>query len=239
MSSTKAAGGQRGFTLIEVMLAFALLGLMLLILYSSFALGSRAEERVRARIRANEKIRSVEGLLAGYIRSAYPYRSSQRGVGVVFSGKEDELSFISALSVLSGERGLANVTLSVQRDEEGGILTLRESLPVRLGGGVNEEESLGDTDEVRELQSGGSAVGTVASGGNAEAAITNEVVLAEKLTRASISYLEVTEENEEWFSEWDGVQRERLPKAVRIILEAEDAEPVEWVFPIMIRVLTV
>jgi len=230
LSLRRASENQRAFTLIEVMLAFALLALMLLILYSSFALGSRAEERVAVRIKANEKIRAVEGLLAGYIRSAYPYRNAPGSVGVVFSGTEQKLSFVSALSVLIGERGLASITISFTRDEEGnGALVLQESLPVRLGGGQNEEEGEANANEVRVVESGNEEVG----------GITNEVVLAEKLTGAAISFLEVTEDAEEWFSDWDGTQRQGLPKAVRIILEAQEAEPVEWVFPIMIRVLTV
>ena len=237
MSRSGAAKDQQGFTLIEVVLAFTLLALMLLILYSSFALGSRAEERVAVRIDANEKIRTVEGLLAGYIRSAYPYRQATGQAGIVFAGEEEKLNFISAVSALSGERGLASITISFESDEQGnGILKLQETLPVRLGGGEDEEGSEGQKSVTlsRELQSADSPLEAVGEEG-----ITNEVVLAEKLTRVQISYLEVTEDTEEWLSEWDGTQKQQLPRAVRIILEAKGVEPAEWVFPIMVRLLTV
>jgi hypothetical protein len=187
--------------------------LMFLILYGSFALSSRAEEKVAVRFKANQKIRAVEGLLAGYIRSAFPYREGGDLGGVVFSGTAEKLSFISALSVLTGERGLANVTLIFGSDDAGrGVLTLQETLPVRLSGSVEGEGKGFSTD----------------------------VILAENITRAQISYLEVTEDNnEEWLPDWDGSQREGLPKAVRIILETDGSEPAEWVFPIMVKVLTV
>jgi general secretion pathway protein J len=231
MTSRRNAENQRGFTLIEVTLAFTLLALMLLILYSSFALGSRAEEKVAVRVAANERIRAVEGLLAGYIRSAYPYRNAQGGAaaGIVFSGAEESLTFVSALSLLSGERGLANVTITFTTDDEGkGVLRLQESLPVRLGGGQL-EESEAETSQAPVVETRPEEIG----------GITHDVVLAENLTLARISYLEVTEDTEEWVADWDGSQRQSLPKAVRIILEAGEAEPAEWVFPIMFRVLTV
>lgn len=237
MSWSGAAKDQRGFTLIEVMLAFTLLALMLLILYSSFALSSRAEERVGVRIDANEKIRTVEGLLAGYIRSAYPYRQAAGQAGIVFAGEAEKLNFISAVSVLSGERGLANITISFESDEQGnGVLKLQEALPVRLGGGQDEEG--GEGQDGVTVSRGLQSVDSPLEGAGGES-ITNEVVLADKLTRVQISYLEVTEDTEEWLSEWDGTAKQQLPRAVRIILEAKGVEPAEWVFPIMVRLLTV
>jgi len=213
LSLTRTRTDQRAFTLIEVSLAFALMALMFLILYGSFVLSSRAEEKVAIRFKENQKIRAVEGLLAGYIRSAFPYRKEGDLGGVVFSGTAEKLNFISALSVLTGERGLANVTLVFGSDDAGhGVLTLQETLPVRLSGTVEGEGTGFSTD----------------------------VILAENITRAQISYLEVTEDNnEEWLPDWDGSKRQGLPKAVRIILEADGVEPAEWVFPIMVKVLTV
>lgn len=226
MILTRSWTDQRAFTLIEVSLAFAIMALMLLILYSSFALSSRAEEKITVRFEKNQKIRAVEGLLAGYIRSAFRYRKDANSGGIVFSGTAERLSFVSALSVLGGERGLASVTLTFSPGgEREGVLTLQETLPVRLGGGTDE----------------GGESGTGAGGGahDGGGGFTNEVILAEKITRVQISYLEVTEDKEEWLPDWDGSQKEDLPKGVRIILEADGVEPVEWVFPIMVEVLTV
>lgn len=226
MIFARSRANECAFTLIEVSMAFAIMALMLLILYSSFALSSRAEEKVAARFEKNQKIRAVEGLLAGYIRSAFSYRKSGNSGAVVFAGSPATLSFVSALSVLAGERGLASVTLTFSPGGEGGgVLSLQETLPVRLSSGADGE---GDS-------------GTVADGGAQQGGggFTNEVILAENITRVEISYLEVTEDKEEWLTAWDGSQKEELPKGVRIILEADGVEPVEWVFPIMVEVLTV
>ena len=97
---------ENGFTLIEVTIAITLLALIAMTLYGAFYLGHRAVEKSQARSDESQKIRSREDLLAGYIRSAYPYRLSRDAPSLFFSWQEDRLSFVSALSSGMGGRGL-------------------------------------------------------------------------------------------------------------------------------------
>src|SRR3989338_2804587 len=103
---------ENGFTLIEVTIAITLLALIAMTLYGAFYLGHRAVEKSQARSDESQKIRSREDLLAGYIRSAYPFRLSRDAPSLFFSREEDRLSFVSALSLGMGGRGISEVTIS-------------------------------------------------------------------------------------------------------------------------------
>jgi general secretion pathway protein J len=120
-----------GFTLIEVTLAITLLALVTMILYGAFYLSQRAVEKGQVRAEEGQRLRAAGELLAVYIRSAYPYRFSLRDPAIFFSGEENRLEFISALSSGMGGRGMAKVTVSLA-DEADGFLTLEEEMPVRL-----------------------------------------------------------------------------------------------------------
>jgi general secretion pathway protein J len=124
---------QCGFTLVELTIAMTLLALMTTILYGAFYLSHRAIEKSQARTEESQRMRSVEEILAGYVRSAYPYRSSLREPSLLFSGQEDNLAFVSALSLGMGGRGMSQITISWDGSGNGpGRLTLEEKIPLRL-----------------------------------------------------------------------------------------------------------
>ncbi|MFQ5904753.1 MAG: type II secretion system protein GspJ [Candidatus Binatia bacterium] len=199
---------QIGFTLIEVTIAMTLFALMAMILYGAFYLGHRAVEKTTARSEKSQRLRSGEELLAGYVRSAYPYRSSRKDPSIFFSGGEDRLTFISALSVGMGGRGMSEVSISWDGEGDGaGLLILEEKTPVRL-------EPQGDG-----------------------AGYRNSVVLRQGVRDFHIDYLDSRSEEESWVEQWDGEERKILPRAVRLSLQEEGGKEVQWVFPIMMSVL--
>lgn len=119
-----------GFTLIEVTIATFLFAVIAAILYGTFYLGHRAVEKGQARFEASQSERSEVELLAGYIRSAYPYRASDQSI--FFSGEETWVDFVSALSSGMGGRGMARVLLAWEQGPDGdGLLALEERVPVR------------------------------------------------------------------------------------------------------------
>jgi len=122
---------QRGFTLIELMIAMTLLALMVAILYGAFFLGHRAAEKARVRFDKSQTLRSVGEYLGVLIRSAYPYQSSGEGA-VPFSGEKEQLSFVSAVSMGVEGRGVSKISLSWSGD--GGDVTLVEETPVWAAG---------------------------------------------------------------------------------------------------------
>ncbi len=199
-----------GFTLIELTLAMTLTVMIVTLLYSAFYVGYRAMEKASSRSELSQRLRSIESFLGGYIRSAFPYRESSRGSTIFFSGEQDRLTFISALSIGMGGKGMSRVSLSWS-DEEGGILILEEEIPVRLRSEEEEQEN--------------------------GAGYRNRMVLWQGVRELRIEYLDPKREGEKWAEQWDGEERRVLPRAVRVGLRGEGQEEIRWVFPVMMSVL--
>ncbi len=127
----RMGGQQRGFTLLELMVALTLVALLAAILYGAFYLGHRATEKMEPQLAKNQTLRSIRDLLGGYIRSAYPYRTTPQQPFVLFSGERDQLTFVSTLSMGMGGRGLSKISFYWKQSvDEGSIFVLEEELPV-------------------------------------------------------------------------------------------------------------
>jgi prepilin-type N-terminal cleavage/methylation domain-containing protein len=203
---------QNGFTLIEVTIAITLLVLIVMTLYGSFYLSERAVAKARARSDESQSLRTFEQFLGGYIRSAYPYRSSLRDAAVYFNGDDRSVEFVSALSTSLGGRGMSKVRISSELvGNRGATLTLEEEMPVRVSD-----------------KSGG------------EGGYRNSIVLAEGLRGLRFEYLDSDPQvqDENWFDEWDGRQKRALPRAVRLVYRGDDGRDISWTFPIMMKVLS-
>jgi len=197
-----------GFTLVEVTIAITLVALIAMTLYGAIHLSQRAMAKSQARSEESQRLRSVGDLLAGYIRSAYPYRPSRAAASILFSGKEAHLTFVSALSSGMGGRGLSEITISWDGEGEGrGILGLEESMPVSL-------KSQAEHDGYK-----------------------NRAILAQGVRELRIEYLDPQGEEERWGDQWDGNERRTLPRAVRLSYREENGEEIQWTFPIMLSVL--
>lgn len=199
---------QNGFTLIELTIAITLLALMAVTLYGAFYLSQRAVEKSQTRSEESQRLRAAGDLLAGYIRSAYPYRDSRQNQSIRFSGQVDTLTFVSALSSGMGGRGMSRITISWAGGEDGnGLLTLVEEIPLRL-------EGQGEGEGYR-----------------------NSIVLGQGIREFRINYLDPQGEDENWIDQWDGTEKRVLPRAVRLSYRGERGEEVQSVFPIMMSVL--
>lgn len=88
---------ERGFTLLELIIAFAIIGLLLLIVGSGLRLGVRAWERGEGIVDETQRLRTITEKLSSEIRSVYPYQISREGKkDLVFEGKSDSLSFVTS-----------------------------------------------------------------------------------------------------------------------------------------------
>jgi general secretion pathway protein J len=199
---------KNGFTLIEVTIAITLLSLIVVMLYGSFYLGERAMAKTQARSEQSQAVRTFEELLAGYVHSAYPYRTSARNP-VYFIGDDRSVVFVSSLSVGLGGRGMAKVRVSSELvGNQGATVTLEEEMPVRVS---EKDQGVGG--------------------------YSNSLVIAEGLRGFRIEYLDSASENESWVDEWDGRQLRALPRAIRLVYYDEGGREVRRVFPIMIGML--
>lgn len=204
----KALRQDRGFTLIEVVLALSIFALLGTILYGAFALSHSAVAKSQSSAGRSQKQRSTADLLGSYVRSAYPYRSSPQEQTIFFAGESDSLTFISAYSHGMGGRGMAKIQISASEDDDGRAqLSLEEATPVRVNG-----------------DDGGSGP-------------TQRVVLQERISKFRLDYLDPQADEETWQERWDGQERRVLPRAVRLSFVTEGGAEVRWIFPVMMVVL--
>ena len=206
---TGRVGGAAGFTLIEVVLAITIFALMGGVLYGAFSLGHTAVEKSEKSFDRSQKTRSVGDLLATYIRSGYPYHESIQDQTIFFEGERESLTFVSAYSHAMGGRGMATIAIEKEETDNGRArLRLSETAPVRVGA---------------EASAGGQR---------------SSLVIAEGVRDFQLAYLDAEGDRENWEESWDGTERRRLPRAVRLSFIDADGKEVRWVFPFMMAVLS-
>jgi type II secretory pathway pseudopilin PulG len=197
-----------GFTLLEVVLAFTLFALLGAILYGAFAVSQRAVEKTQVVFEGNQKFRSVIDLLGSYIRSSYPYHASPRDPDVFYTGEETQMEFVSAFSVAQGGRGMAKIRIYAEGGQgDSQIIKLEEQVPVR----IQQDDQ--------------------------PPAISNIVVLRDRVSGFHLSYLDPQDEPERWRERWDQEERKGLPRAVRLTYRNENGSAIQWTFPVMMAVL--
>jgi general secretion pathway protein J len=202
---------QKGFTLIEVILAMTIFALMGTVLYGAFSLSHSAVEKSQRSFENNQKLRAVDELLGSYIRSAYPYRPSPQDGALLFAGEEAELTFVSSFSLAMGGRGMAKVRLFWEGDEKhAGLLRLEEETPVRV---LSEE------------------------GNEGLEGLRNGLVVREGVKEFRITYLDPQSDEEKWEERWDAKERTTLPRAIRLHYLTKEGREVQWVFPVMMSLL--
>ena len=122
----------RGFTLIELVVALAILGVMLLLLYAgvSFALRSWDAGDAVGRVAADRRI--GEAFLRRELGELFPMRfKDATKLRVAFEGGHDRIRFVSSRAPAASQGGIALVSLEVAQGERGkpGNLVMRRALP--------------------------------------------------------------------------------------------------------------
>jgi general secretion pathway protein J len=116
----------RGFTLVELLIAFTLIGLITLLLFSSLRLGLRAWEGVESTADANADLRIARNFLARALRQARPVSLTLDGESVlVFSGDAQTLELVAPLSEYVGVPGLYILRLSLDHGERERLVMTR------------------------------------------------------------------------------------------------------------------
>jgi general secretion pathway protein J len=90
---------QKGFTLLELVLAITFLSMVALIIGSGFRLGIKAWEKGEAEARETQRLRALSGLISQSIKSAFPYtfKKDNRDV-VIFEGDANSILFVTTLA---------------------------------------------------------------------------------------------------------------------------------------------
>jgi general secretion pathway protein J len=217
---------QKGFTLLELILSISILSVVLVTIYGTLSMGSRAWEKGERDIEKIQRERVVMNLLSREIKSIFPYKvtPSERDTHkefYAFEGKKDSISFVSTAPLKGEKGGLSWLTFWVE-DDEGLVVVERDALRADI---FEEKESI-DKDEME--------------------------VLDQQVTAIRFEYYQLKsgktegEGEGEWEEKWDAEKERALPSAVRVELtfeeegRGEDSEgevyTKELITPLMVQV---
>ena len=121
----------RGFTLIEVVIALSIIGATLGIAVGALRVGLAAWRQGEARAAGLQHMRSLSLMLDHVVGGAYPYRAGTADEGsIVFEGEPERLAFVTVTPAVPTAAPLAFVATRLTREEEG--LAVRQgTLPAR------------------------------------------------------------------------------------------------------------
>ena len=114
--------GERGFTLLELLVAMTLLGLLSVVLFGGLQFGTQVWRKSEDATELASKVRSAQSLLSETISRAYPYyvTSDPTNPHVDFEGYGDRLTFLAPTPAPAG--ALARVSIRAQTSDDGIML---------------------------------------------------------------------------------------------------------------------
>lgn len=209
----------RGFTLIELVIALAIIGLISLLLFSGLRLGGRSWETVETVGERLSGLRLADGFLRRTLGQTRPTKVTLDGQSVqVFAGESGRLEWAAPLSEHVGLSGLYILRLQPEGEGEARTLILTRWLlhPEILEGGpeVPPWEPMAEQDEtvLSDLR---------ADLDTADGAFGRARLLAD-VSRFELAYYGLADGDSEpgWHDEWLGQTRQ--PTLVRIRLETTE-----------------
>jgi general secretion pathway protein J len=126
----------RGFTLLEVLIALSLVGLLLTIAFGGLRVAMAAWRQGEDRAEAHQHVRAVAYTLSRALGAAYPFRGT-RGLSpesvVLFSGGESRLEFVTQAAPLPLQVPLAftAVVIALDDGDERGLVVRQRAMPNR------------------------------------------------------------------------------------------------------------
>jgi general secretion pathway protein J len=194
--------GQAGFSLLEVLLALVLMGLLMAGALGGVRTATKSVERGEALIERTNKIRVAQEFLRRQVSNAMALPFEQKrptGEPVVLRGASDELTFVSPMPGYMSRGGAYVQKLAFERGSNGMQLVFRHALL----NGFDPDDAFAD--EERE-----------------------PVVLLEHIGRARFEYRALDDRGRlgEWEDNWD--QPGRAPLLVRIAVEFERDSRLAW-----------
>ena len=201
------AAGERGFTLLEMLIAMSLLGLLMLGLFGGLRLGARVWEAGDAQSANRVRVEAVQRFIRTYLAQARPLTAADRtGDDVIaFIGGADNLEFTAALPAHLSAGGFDHVTLTLVDSEDGD----GRALILRRGPLARREDGRAELFEGDESE-------------------TETAVLLDDIAGVAFSYYGVPDgrEDPEWTDRWD--DEARLPLLVRIRVALPETDRRTW-----------
>jgi general secretion pathway protein J len=167
-----------GFTLVELLIAIALFGLILTGLYSGLRMATRASDAGEAHATDNDELRAVMGFLRFELNQVYPLVFTNEDEDrVIFEGEPDRLMFVARLPQHRGVEGAYQIFLLEDQDR----LVLRYRLTKADHPYLFESVESGD--------------------------VGKEVVLVPGVENVGFSYYGKRGRNARFYSRWDDPER--------------------------------
>lgn len=208
-----------GFTLIELVIALAIIGLISLLLFSGLRLGGRSWEVVETIGERLSGLRLADGFLRRTLSQTRPATATYDGQIVqIFAGESERLEWSAPLSEHVGLSGLYILRLQLESAGEARTLILTRWLlhPEILEGGsevppwepMTEQDETALSDLRADLDTADGAFGRAR--------------LLEDVSRFELAYYGLADGDSEpdWHEEWLGQTRQ--PNLVRIRLETTE-----------------
>ncbi len=181
-----------GFTLLEMLIAMTLLGLVMAMVFGGLRLGARAWEASDTSATNLARLEAVHGFLRRSLAaSATVLASDDKGKRqILFTGDDQRLEFATLLPPYLGIGGFHRLTLAVAGEGKDRRLTLKSSLYQ------------------------GAGVGT--DGGTAAAGDGEETVLMEGIAGIALAYFGALDSNSDpgWHQDWR--EAATLPELIRV-----------------------
>jgi len=127
---------ERGFTLVELLIALAIVGALLAIAFGGLRVAMTSWRQGEDRAEAHQHVRSVAFTLARAVSAAYPYRASRSLAPepvVLFSGTEQRVEFVTQATPFPGAIPIAFTAVVFAFDDgsEPGLVVRQRALPNR------------------------------------------------------------------------------------------------------------
>lgn len=181
-----------GFTLIEVLIAMTLLGVMVVLLFSSMKICADSWQKGEDKITQVNDIAVVYQFFQHHVGTAKPVWNdfSEDNQDFSFQGKPQELQFVSAFPASAKKSGLQLFSLNLVKegDEQFLQVSIIPFYPAAKGEEWRKEE----------------------------------VTLLEHVRNFSLSYFALDESQTEGSWQEDWVEQETLPRLIKIKIETED-----------------
>ena len=112
-----------GFTLLEILLALALLALMMLGVWGAVAGATHITHSADAVMARSESVRTVQQFLRSYVPRAalQPYVTHAGARPRMFQGEATLMRYVAPLPIQSGHAGLYLQTVSLEKNDTGGM----------------------------------------------------------------------------------------------------------------------
>lgn len=193
---------QTGFTLVELLIALTLMGLILTVVYGGLRLGMRSWEAGEAQTGRVNEVRVVYDFVRRQLQQSLEvYANTERGRVIAFVGEPQQVQLVTPLLEHLGRGGLYQVTLD--RVDNGGTDSLRMRWrPFQTGiPGVTQS----DDDETA----------------------SEEAVLLTEVTDLEWAYFGATQPNEApvWADRWDNLLVRPLLVRLKLSVRGEPWPP--------------